>query len=42
LQWRSADYSLGFGAYGDWLGFANTGSLADAYVSYSGGLLFLG
>jgi hypothetical protein len=42
LQWRSAGYSLFFGASDEGLDFAFTDNLAHAYDYYSGGLLFLG
>ncbi|MFH1662029.1 MAG: hypothetical protein ABIA02_02950 [Candidatus Falkowbacteria bacterium] len=42
FSWRSADYSLGFGAVGDGLVFRSADCLAGARGFYSGGLLFLG
>ena len=42
FSWQSAGYSLDFKAYDDSLDFSYTDSLARAYDSYSGGLLFLG
>jgi len=42
LQWQSAAYSLDFGADAAGLSFGSTALLADAYGSFSGGLLFLG
>lgn len=41
LKWGSFDHSLNFRADDDRLDFDGTGSLAGAYGSYSGGLLFL-
>jgi len=42
LSWRSADYSLNFGANDAELDFSSTGNLAGADDDYSGGLLFFG
>ena len=42
LSWRSAGYSLGFGADDAGLVFGGAGDLAYADDCYSGGLLFLG